>query len=70
MILLKEAVEAKKMDVRLIDRHLTRGVLEPKELAQALKQMPDETDHAQWTNIEHLMQIDPDDQDGDSAFDS
>jgi hypothetical protein len=55
MALLHEAVEEKKLDVRVAERNITRGVTTADELQRALDKLPDDSDNAQWVNIESLL---------------
>lgn len=55
MPLLHEAVEAKKMDVRLVERNVTRGVITSEDVEKNLKKLPDDADNADSISIESLM---------------
>ena len=55
MTLLHEAVEAKKLDVRLVERNLARGVITNDDVEKALKKLPDDGDNADTISIESLM---------------
>jgi hypothetical protein len=55
MTLLHEAVDAKKIDVRLIERNLARGVITTDDVEKNLKKLPDDSDNAQYISIESLM---------------
>ena len=54
MTLLHEAVEAKKLDTRMIERNLTRNVITADEAAKALKALPDDADGGEWVSVEDL----------------
>lgn len=54
MALLHEAVEFKKLDTRLVERNLTRGVITRKEFDDSVKNLPDDSENAEWVNIEIL----------------
>lgn len=54
MTLLHEAVEAKKLDVRMIERNITRGVIASEDSQKAVKQLPDDAESAVWVSIETL----------------
>lgn len=54
MTLLHEAVEAKKLDTRLVERNIARGVLKPEDMKKAVDQLPDDSAGAEWANIETL----------------
>lgn len=55
MTLLHEAVEAKKLDIRLIERNVARGVITADEVEKNLKKLPDDGDNAETISIESLM---------------
>jgi hypothetical protein len=55
MTLLHESVDAKKMDVRLVERNILRGVLTLDDFEKSLKKLTDDTDNAEWVSIESLM---------------
>lgn len=56
MALLNESVESKKLDVRLVERNLTRGVLSSSELETSLKNLPDDSENAEWVDVDSLME--------------
>jgi len=53
--LLHEAVEAKKMDVRMVERNINRGSLSADEVEKNLKKLPDDSDNATIISTEALM---------------
>lgn len=55
MILLDEAVRAKKFDARLTQRHLERAVFTQDELQKNLDSLPDDADAGEWVSIESLI---------------
>jgi hypothetical protein len=55
MTLLHEAVDAKKMDVRLVERNITRGVTTADDVEKQLKKLPDDAENADYIAIESLM---------------
>ena len=55
MTLLHEAVDAKKMDVRLVERNVLRGVLNADDVEKNLKKLPDDAANAEYIAIESLM---------------
>lgn len=69
MALLHDSVGFKRLDVRLIERNIERGVLNADELAQAVKALPDDSENAEWVSVESLEQEldDSDFQERDSA---
>ena len=56
MALLHEAVESKKMDVRIVERNLDRGVVSSQEVEKALKSLPDDAANADYIEIESLIE--------------
>ncbi len=54
MTLLHEAVDAKKMDVRLVERNVNRGVMTAEDVEKNLKKLPDDGDNAQYVSIDSL----------------
>jgi hypothetical protein len=54
MALLHDAVGSKKMDVRMVERNLARGVLTQAEVDSATSQLPDDSENAEWISIESL----------------
>ena len=55
MALLIEATESKKLDVRMIERNIDRGVLKPDDLKQAVQALPDDSENAEWISIAAIM---------------
>ncbi len=55
MALLNESVEFKKLDVRLVERNISRGVLSAAELTAALAALPDDEENAEWINVDSLI---------------
>lgn len=56
MVLLYDSVDSKKLDVRLIERNINRGVLKPEELDEAIKNLPDDAENADWVNLDLLAE--------------
>jgi hypothetical protein len=54
MTLLHKAVESKKFDSRIVEKNITRGILTSEEYDKFLKSLPDDSDNADWVNIEEL----------------
>ena len=54
MVLLHDSVEFKKLDVRMIERNIARGVLTQSELDSATSQLPDESESADWVTLDSL----------------
>lgn len=55
MALLHESAESKRLDVRLIERNLARGVITHEQLKKAEQELPDDSDNAEWISVESLM---------------
>lgn len=55
MALLHEAVEKKKMDVRMVERNVARGLVQASEVEAAVKALPDDGENAEYVSIESLM---------------
>lgn len=58
MTLLHDAVEAKKFDVRVVERNLTRGLITTDELDKAGKKLTDDAEGGDWVSIDSLMKDD------------
>lgn len=54
MTLLHDAVESKKLDVRVVERNLDRGVIQHKEVEKATSELPDDSANADYVSIESL----------------
>jgi hypothetical protein len=54
MTLLHDAVNAKKLDVRLIERGIARGALSQNELEKSTKELPDDSENAEYVSIESI----------------
>lgn len=54
MTLLKDAVEAKKFDIRMIERNLARGVITAQDAQATSDVLPDDGENAEWISIETL----------------
>ena len=54
MTLLHEAVDEKKLDVRLVERNLNRGSVTADEFEKAVKKLPDDIENAEYVSIETL----------------
>jgi hypothetical protein len=54
MTLLHDAVDAKKLDVRMIERSIARGTLTASDVEKSQKQLPDDAENAEYTSIEAL----------------
>ena len=58
MTLLHEAVEDKKLDVRMVERNIARGVVSHDEHQKAVAKLPDDDDNAEYISIEEIAQDD------------
>jgi hypothetical protein len=54
MALLHEAVDKKKLDVRLLERNMARGVVTAAEVDQSIKALPDDAENAVYVSIEAI----------------
>lgn len=54
MTLLHEAVDVKKLDVRMVERNVARGVISAEEVDKAVKKLPDDADNAEYVSLETL----------------
>lgn len=54
MTLLNEAVKEKKLDIRMIERNLSQGVVSKNELEQAALELADDAANADWISLDAL----------------
>ncbi len=54
MALLHEAFESKKFDVRVVERNVQRGLVSAEDAAKALAALPDDSENAEYVNVEIL----------------
>lgn len=54
MTLLHEAVEAKKFDVRVIERNVARNVITAADTDRIAKALPDDSEAGEWVSIESI----------------
>jgi hypothetical protein len=54
MTLLHEAVEAKKFDVRVIERNVARNVISAADADKNAKALPDDAEASEWISIESI----------------
>ena len=54
MALLHESVSSKKLDVRLVERNIARGVVTAEEHLRTVSQLPDDSENAVWVSIDSL----------------
>ena len=55
MTLLHEAVDAKKLDTRMVERNITRGVVSADEHDRAVKKLPDDAENAEYISLDTLI---------------
>lgn len=55
MALLHESFGTKKFDTRMIERNIARGVITAQEYNELLKQLPDDSENADWISIDTLV---------------
>ena len=56
MSLLDEAIREKKFDVRMVEKNTSRGHVAQEEVEKAQKALKDDSDNAEWANVETLAQ--------------
>lgn len=56
MALLNDSVDFKKLDVRLVERNVGRGVISQDDLDKAIKKLPDDEENAEWVSIDSLAE--------------
>ncbi len=54
MPLLKDCVDQKKFDVRLVEKNVARGFIEIKDVDVIMNGLPDDLELAQWVNTDEL----------------
>ena len=58
MTLLHDAVDEKKYDVRISERHLARGVIKSEDFLKNVSALPDDAQNAEWISVEYLQTLD------------
>lgn len=58
MSLLHEAVLEKKFDTRVVERNINRGMTQPSELKKFLEQLPDDSENADFSSVDELIDED------------
>jgi hypothetical protein len=56
MTLLHDATEFKKLDVRMVERNLARGVVSQDEVEKSAKKLPDDAENADYTIVDDLIE--------------
>lgn len=54
MTLLNDAVDFKKLDVRVVERNVDRGVIRAEDVQKAIQNLPDDSDSAIWVSVEAI----------------
>lgn len=67
MTLLHESVDFKKLDVRMIERNVARGVISQDDVEKAMKKLPDDAENAEWVSIESIANDESGAQSGDTS---
>ena len=55
MSLLHEAVEQKKFDVRMVERNVSRGIVQASDVQQSISSLPDDAEFAEYISLDSLM---------------
>ena len=58
MVLLHDAVNAKKLDVRLVERNVNRGSVTNDELNKSVSSLPDDSENADYVAIDSFKDDD------------
>ena len=56
MALLHDSVDSKKLDTRMIERNINRGVISRQDYDVSITQLADDGENAEWVSIETLDQ--------------
>jgi hypothetical protein len=54
MTLLHESVETKKLDTRMVERNIARGLVTSEEYEKSLKNLPDDGENADYISIDEI----------------
>ncbi|OFZ79679.1 MAG: hypothetical protein A2583_06690 [Bdellovibrionales bacterium RIFOXYD1_FULL_53_11] len=60
MALLREAVEEKHFDTRVVERNVQRAMVEHDDVQKMLKNLPDDTENADWISIDEIAEMEDD----------
>lgn len=63
MTLLHEAVDFKKMDTRMVERNIARGIIAAEDVEKAAKKLPDDAENAEYVSVESFLTEDDDSED-------
>lgn len=56
MSLLHEAIQEKKLDVRMLEKNLVRNVVTDKEVKQAMQSLPDDSENAAYISLDEVAE--------------
>jgi hypothetical protein len=54
MTLLNDAMNEKKLDTRVIERNVSRGVIRAEDVQKSMKDLPDDGANAEFVSIDEL----------------
>lgn len=54
MALLDEAVESKKLDTRMVERNISRGVISIEQHQKSVESLPDDAELGEWVSLDSL----------------
>jgi len=54
MALLHVSVDSKKLDVRMVERNIARGVIQADDFNKSLKTLPDDAENAEYISLDSL----------------
>lgn len=55
MTLLKDAIQEKLLDVRMIEKNLQKGIISHELTVNNLNELPDDSDDAEYISIEEIL---------------
>jgi hypothetical protein len=58
MTLLHDSIVEKKLDTRLVEKNLAKGIVSPADYDKAVKGLPDDAANADYTNLDQLADDD------------
>lgn len=54
MGLLKDAFSHKRMDTRVVEKNISRGIIRAEDFEKELQSLPDDGENAEWVSIDEL----------------
>lgn len=57
MALLSQGLKDKELDIRMVQRGLTKGLLRTDDIEKHNKKLPDDAENAEYTNLETMMEV-------------